>query len=87
MVAPFWSDVDIRRDGSVFYNVYTSTNSSYIERATHDVREFSQDDAFVSKWVLVVTWYQVPNYPDGSASSSYDLSGKVKGLFTCLRIQ
>jgi fibulin 1/2 len=76
VVAPFWSDVDIRRNGSVFYNVYTNMNSSYMQRATNDVRELSQDDSYVSEWVLVVTWYQVPNYPHGSPFASYDLSSK-----------
>ena len=81
LVAPFWSDVDIRRDGKVFYNVYMKTTSSYIERATHDVRQFSRFDSFTAHWVLVVTWDRVPNYPDGSGSYSDSLSTKVKCLY------
>jgi fibulin 1/2 len=76
LVAPFWSDVDIRKEGNVFYNVYLDTKSSYIERATHEVRRFSRSGSFTARWVLVVTWDRVPNYPDGSGSDSDSLSSK-----------
>ncbi|XP_062511306.1 mucin-like protein [Corticium candelabrum] len=76
IVAPFWSDVDIRRDGMIFYNVYEASFSTYIERATKDVRDFTGDNFFTAQWVLVATWYQVPNYPDGSGSYSDSLSDR-----------
>ena len=83
-MAPFFSDVDIRRDGNVFYNVYTNKDSSYIERATQDARLFSGDDSFTAKWVLVATWDRVPNYPDGSLVFSDKLSNRVKNSYVLL---
>ena len=61
----------------IFYNVYEASFSTYIERATKDVRDFTGDNFFTAQWVLVATWYQVPNYPDGSGSYSDSLSDRV----------
>ena len=80
-MAPFFSDVDIRRDGNVFYNVYTNKDSSFTERATEDVWLFSGDDSFTAEWVLVATWDRVPNYPDGSLFFSDEFSKKVKNSY------
>ena len=65
IVAPFWGDVDIRRDGDIFYHVYDDPSSPFIERAAIELRDFIGFD-FQPTWILVVTWVGVPNYPDGS---------------------
>ena len=65
IVAPFWGDVDIRRDGDIFYHVYDDPSSPFIERAATELSDFLRSD-FRPTWILVVTWVDVPNYPDGS---------------------
>ena len=81
VVAPYWSDVDLRRDGDVYYNVYRDVDSTYIQRATADVRMFSKYHSFTAVWVLVATWVQVPNFPDGSPNYFDHLSTQVRLFF------
>ena len=83
LIAPFWSDVDVRRHGKVLYQVHTESESSYVNRASDDVRRMmgEQFTEFTAGWVLVVTWDKVPQFPDGSIGFSDSHSFKVRGLF------
>ena len=83
LIAPFWSDVDVRRHGKVFYQAHTESESGYVKRASDDVRDMmgGQFTEFTAGWVLVVTWDKVPQSPDGSIGFSDSHSFKVRGLF------
>ena len=62
VIAPFWADVDIRIGGEIYYR--ESTDPQLLQRATKDVRSVYFDmraKGFQAKWVLVATWYEVPN--------------------------
>lgn len=62
LVAPFWSDIDIRGpDGNVYYHVYDDPHSPLVVRASREVNESVA--AFDAHWVLVVTWDNVPAFP------------------------
>uniref|UniRef100_A0A8C7X234 NIDO domain-containing protein n=1 Tax=Oryzias sinensis TaxID=183150 RepID=A0A8C7X234_9TELE len=61
LIAPFWTDVDIRQTGFVFYNQYT--NGSVLQRATRDINSYFPNLNFSADWVFVATWYEVPYYP------------------------
>uniref|UniRef100_A0A673C6Z6 Si:ch211-182p11.1 n=1 Tax=Sphaeramia orbicularis TaxID=375764 RepID=A0A673C6Z6_9TELE len=61
LIAPFWTDVDIRQTGLVFYNQYISGH--ILQRATQDINQYFPEFNFVAKWVFVATWYEVPYYP------------------------
>ena len=65
LFAPFWVDVDIRREGNVWYGSHASDNVT--TRADDLVHQSSpQHWDFKSQAVYVATWEDVPNYPDGS---------------------
>ena len=81
VVAPFWADVDIRKDGMVWYRVYTDENDIVLKMASRDVQMFVKDfETFEARWVLVATWDKVPNYPDGSYYSYYYCQDHYTGL-------
>ena len=64
LVAPYWSDVDIRVEpGRITYRVLYPTNStellSSISKETGDFLGFQE---FSANWGLIVTWSQVGYY-------------------------
>eukprot|EP00118_Oscarella_pearsei_P011047 m.71118 g.71118 ORF g.71118 m.71118 type:complete len:1682 (+) comp35728_c0_seq1:100-5145(+) len=78
IIAPFWADVDTRRDGAIYYQLYTrrpGSNSKVLSRAMQDVRRLSSRvrSSFKALHVLVATWDDVRNFPDGDA--------KMKGIY------
>ena len=76
MVAPFWSDNDIRRSGSVHYVNITLGDSNHGDELINTVSKFIQhqnDEAaeqnFTGDWMLIAHWDRVHPYPHGLASS------------------
>lgn len=68
-MAPFWADVDIRKEGTVWYKVYSNEDDPVVKMANRDVQTLVKDfKTFEARWVLVATWDKVPNYPDGCQS-------------------
>ena len=78
MLAPFWSDNDIRRAGSVRYASIslgaTSGGDELITRISAFIRHQNSDaneQNFNGEWMLVAFWDRVHPYPHGSTSSYY----------------
>lgn len=75
-VAPFWSDVDIRQQGKIYYKVYTGQNprasrllsavSAFIALKLPEAEDFS------GVWMLVVEWNEVPPF-NGEDNEATDL--------------
>lgn len=64
-MAPFWHDVDIRANGSVYYQVFHSTDES-VDLLFDTVNGFIQyktNTSFEGTWMLVAAWDAVPVYP------------------------
>jgi len=76
LVAPFWSDVDIVRDGSVCYQVHEKGDGYYSDRMLRQISTFIElqfeagDDVygFEGIWMLVVQWEDTHMYPYTFAS-------------------
>ena len=78
IVASFWTKVNTKRCGQVFYHSYTIHEiggQSYLDRATEDVRLYAglasnrldtQFNGFIARWVLVATWDKVCIFPSYS---------------------
>ena len=73
VISPFWSDVDIRREGTVRYVLITRDSSNLgnliIDNATRYINErFLSEDALTYRptWVLVAQWDGVHPHPHGS---------------------
>ncbi len=73
VLSPFWSDIDIRRAGTVRYVAITRDSSGIgdmiMEQATAYVNErfISEDDSsYQPNWILVAQWDEVHPYPHGA---------------------
>lgn len=86
IVSPFWSDADTRQDGEVFYQIYDDPLSSYVQRATQDVRDLGGPECsnFTATWVLVVTWNEVPDFavPSAAERNTFQVVVITDGLTT-----
>ena len=76
LFAPFWVDVDIRREGYIWFGSHEENdNDNVTNRADELVHQLSpQHSDFKAQAVYVATWEDVPNYPDGSFSFSDEKS-------------
>ena len=66
VVAPFWSDIDIRNEGNIFYKIYTGETRTGRDllRAVTSFVSLKQPVAanFSGSWMLVVEWSEVPPF-------------------------
>ena len=61
LVAPFWSDVDTTRGGTVWYR--ETVDSALLKRATSEIRAaWVNHPLFKATWLLVATWDNVAFY-------------------------
>ena len=69
-VAPYWSDIDTRLNGSVRYQTYSSVNSSDAQ-VINTVADFiNAENGSISNasWMLVATWEDVHPFPHGESA-------------------
>ena len=70
LVAPFWADIDIRINGSISYEVHSTSAGSSSIALLNRVSTFisnQKNTQFSGNWMLVASWSQVPAY-SGSSS-------------------
>lgn len=71
IVAPFWSDIDLKNDSKIWYHLYNKFDSTDVSLIMSEVkslvrgnfRESSVADSFEPNTVLVVTWENVVQSP------------------------
>lgn len=73
IIAPFWTDLDNRINGQVYYNQYTSS-SILLQQATRDIRRYFPELSFSAEWVFVATWNEVAYYPNSGTVSYFVLN-------------
>uniref|UniRef100_A0AAY4D7M0 NIDO domain-containing protein n=1 Tax=Denticeps clupeoides TaxID=299321 RepID=A0AAY4D7M0_9TELE len=61
IIAPFWTDIDTRQNGNVYYQQYTS--GDVLQAATLNINQYFPNVTFNASWVLVATWDRVAYYP------------------------
>ncbi len=91
VVAPFWSDNDIRKEGTVSYAPIKEGSSgkgnNFLAEASTFVRaQLGQDDddkGFHGKWMLVAQWNNVHPFPHGAD----DHQGIPEGFLKLVRLQ
>uniref|UniRef100_A0A669CE63 Uncharacterized protein n=1 Tax=Oreochromis niloticus TaxID=8128 RepID=A0A669CE63_ORENI len=69
IIAPFWTDMDTRVSGQVYYNQYTS--GSVLQQATQDINQYFPELNFNANWVFVATWYEVAYYPTTGTKTTF----------------
>ena len=75
LVAPFWSDVDIRTDGTVTYEVHTSDNeasATILSTISGFISDYT-GVSFSGSWLLVVLWDSVREFPATDTAVSLTL--------------
>ena len=67
IIAPFWTDIDIRNGGRLWYR---TTQNFELQQGTTKVRSlFPNIENFVATWMMIVTWDNVAEYNCGSTCS------------------
>lgn len=64
VVAPFWSDNDLRKSGSVSYEVFTNPGSDALQSVSGFV-SYQTNTTFVGTWMLLSDWSDVHQFPHG----------------------
>ena len=67
LLAPFWSDVDIRQHGSIKYEIHNDSSDSLLSKVNNFISN-STGIEFAGTWMLVAEWNQVPPFPGFSAT-------------------
>ena len=72
VVAPFWADVDTRRNGMIRYQVFDATNSNDNATITivNDYVSQAVNDSFTGLWMMVAEWRDVHPFPHGSTNEA-----------------
>lgn len=64
IIAPLWTDIDIRARGTISYQQYI--NGSVLQQATTDINQYFPGNNFTASWVFVATWDRVPYFPNSN---------------------
>ncbi|KAG1942040.1 sushi, nidogen and EGF-like domain-containing protein [Pimephales promelas] len=63
IIAPLWTDLDNRHEGTISYRVDTS--SAVLAQVTAAVKEYSPNITFAATCAFIATWDRVPYYRGG----------------------
>ena len=72
LVAPYWSDIDTRREGRVRYESYYLGDSIASDRQLNTVNDFIQteeDSDFQGNWMMLASWEDVHPFPHGDIAN------------------
>ena len=95
VVAPFWSDADIRREGTVRYLTITENSPSAAVDILNEVAARVRDELdppngrFNPTWMIVAQWDKVHPFPHGSDNRegvSEEYLNRV-GLIKCILME
>lgn len=77
IVAPFWSDIDLRLEGTVSWDIITRDQDQQIldQVSTHIQQNYNGASTFSGEWMMVIAWNDVHPFPHGVGSTTpYSLS-------------
>ena len=76
LIAPFWSEVDTRGTGNVFYR-QTTNDTELLSKAAYEIQEaFAEFHEFAPTMLFIATWDGVGYY-----NSQTDLVGNTISIF------
>lgn len=85
LIAPFWDDFDIRREGNIYYEIHSTNSSSesalLIDRVSEFISNRSGAD-FNGNWMLVTQWNATPPFPNGNPQLDFSFFFLYPDLFS-----
>ena len=69
VAAPFWSDIDLRLEGQVSWDIYTEQSPEMLTMVTSFIRE-NANATFNGTWMMVAFWEDVHPFPHGAGSTT-----------------
>jgi hypothetical protein len=60
VIAPFWSDIDMRFGGSIYHREINQTN--ILKSIGDDIKKRCPNLSFTPQWAYMVTWSDAPSY-------------------------
>lgn len=71
IIAPFWTDLDNRQIGQIYYDQFSS--GVVLQQATQDINNYFPSMNFIADWVFVATWHEVAYYPNSGTVSQFKM--------------
>ena len=75
VVAPYWADHDIRRDGNVFYETFergrSRIDNNILDNVNRYLRLNNEAENFTGTFMILARWQDVHPYPHGTNNSHY----------------
>ena len=69
VVAPYWTDNDIRRSGEVYYETFVKGRSKSEDNALNKLNQYlrtNTEQHFSGTFMILAEWQEVHPYPHGS---------------------
>eukprot|EP00063_Salmo_salar_P065832 XP_014040667.1 PREDICTED: sushi, nidogen and EGF-like domain-containing protein 1 [Salmo salar] len=71
LIAPFWTDLDNRWNGTISYQQYSS--GSVLQQATQDINQYFPNLGFSANLVFIATWDRVAYYPNTGTEITFQV--------------
>uniref|UniRef100_A0A3Q2PME6 NIDO domain-containing protein n=1 Tax=Fundulus heteroclitus TaxID=8078 RepID=A0A3Q2PME6_FUNHE len=80
IIAPYWTDLDNRGNGDIYYVQYTS--GSILQEVTQDINANFPALNFHANWVFIATWYEVAYYPMTGTQTTFQAVLTTNGQYS-----
>uniref|UniRef100_A0A3B3UBI6 NIDO domain-containing protein n=1 Tax=Poecilia latipinna TaxID=48699 RepID=A0A3B3UBI6_9TELE len=80
VIAPFWTDLDNRGNGNIYYVQYTS--GSLLQRVTQDINTYFPALNFQANWIFIATWHEVAYYPTSGTQTTFQAVLTTNGHYS-----
>uniref|UniRef100_A0A3Q2CE79 NIDO domain-containing protein n=1 Tax=Cyprinodon variegatus TaxID=28743 RepID=A0A3Q2CE79_CYPVA len=82
IIAPYWTDLDNRQSGNIYYDQYT--NGSILQQVTQDINSYFPEINFNATWIFIATWHKVPYYSSPETQSTFQVVLASNGNYSFL---
>uniref|UniRef100_A0A3B3WQ15 NIDO domain-containing protein n=1 Tax=Poecilia mexicana TaxID=48701 RepID=A0A3B3WQ15_9TELE len=80
IIAPFWTDLDNRENGEIYYVQYT--NGSLLQRVTQDINAYFPALNFQANWIFIATWHEIAYYPMTRTQTTFQAVLTTNGKYS-----
>uniref|UniRef100_A0A3B5KZ68 NIDO domain-containing protein n=1 Tax=Xiphophorus couchianus TaxID=32473 RepID=A0A3B5KZ68_9TELE len=80
IIAPFWTDLDNRGNGDIYYVQYT--NGSVLQQVTQDINRYFPALNFQANWIFIATWHEVAYYPTTGTQTTFQAVLTTNGHYS-----